>query len=207
MHAKFLQVDGGKMSKRLGNVHTVADVLARGHSARALRYALTRGHYRQPLNFTWEGMKDAESALESLDDLAARLRRIAGDALAGESELGRELVRAARAELEAALDDDLNVPRALAPLFCLRASAQEGKLGRAAAEDALRFLREANAVLAVIEVDPPLIDAEIEGLIAERRAARKRKDYAEADRIRALLLARGIALEDTASGAQWKRVR
>jgi cysteinyl-tRNA synthetase len=78
IHAKFLQVDGGKMSKSLGNVYNLDDVLEKGFSPRALRFCLIRGHYRQPLNFTWDILKESAAALENLDDLAARLRRTAG---------------------------------------------------------------------------------------------------------------------------------
>ncbi|HUR29548.1 MAG TPA: cysteine--tRNA ligase, partial [Planctomycetota bacterium] len=143
MHSKFLQVDGGKMSKSLGNTYSVDDVIARGFTARALRFALLRGHYRQPLNYTWEVQKDAASALASLDDMVARLRRIEKgepDSASG----GSDLVATARAEFVAGMDDDLNVARAISGLFGLRTAVLEGRVAGAAAKEALQLLEEAN---------------------------------------------------------------
>ena len=208
MHAKFLQVDGGKMSKSLGNVYTVSDVVDRGYEPRVLRYSLLRGHYRQPLNFTWAVMDDSKKAIENLDRMFETLTRIAeADEGAAEGDGGADLVAAARAEFEAAMNDDLNVPRALAAVFTLRTQVNEGKLGAAAAADGLAFLREVDDVLDVIRTEKVAgdDDAEIDALIAARKAARENKDWAESDRIRDELDARGILVEDGASGTTWRR--
>jgi cysteinyl-tRNA synthetase len=206
MHSKFLQVDGGKMSKSLGNVWNLDDVRARGFDPRVLRYALIRAHYRQPLNFTWDAMKDAQSALESLDDLVVRLRSTQrGVGAAEEPAAGRDLVEEARRVFAEGMDDDLNVSKALPALFNLRTQVLEGRLGSEAAGEALGFVREANHVLAVIQTEDQLLDADVEQLIAERQAARKARDFARADAIRDELAAKGIALEDTPQGVVWKR--
>ena len=206
MHTKFLQVDGGKMSKRLGNVYTLDDVERHGFSMRALRFALLRGHYRQPLNFTWDSMRDTASALEKLDDLAARLHRLAsGEECAQEPLQGQEMVDAARAEFEASMNDDLNVPRALPALFGLRSLVLEGQLGREAAGAAMTFLKGANRVLGVMDLEAGELDAEIQSRIEAREAARKARNFAESDRIRDELLAKGIVLEDTPQGVVWRR--
>jgi cysteinyl-tRNA synthetase len=204
MHSKFLQVDGGKMSKSLGNVYTLDDVAAKGYQPRQLRFALIRGHYRAPLNFTWDAMKDAASSLENLDDLVVRLRRAAKDA-EGDAARGLDLVAAARATFEEGMDDDLNVSRALPGLSALRALVLEGKLGRDAAAKALEFVTAANGVLGCISVEEELLAADIEALIEKRQAARKAKDFKESDRIRDELLAKGIVLEDTPKGVVWRK--
>jgi cysteinyl-tRNA synthetase len=207
MHAKFLQVDGGKMSKSLGNVWNLGDVVERGFSPRALRFALIRGHYRQPLNFSWEILREAASALESLDDLARRLRRVAAGEEPGApgAEEGAELVDQARAGFVEAMNDDLSTPQALSTLFVLRKHVLEGRLGSAAARRALAFLEEADTVLAVLELGEDELEEEIRRRIDERQAARARRDFAAADAIRDALLAQGIALEDTPAGVVWRR--
>jgi cysteinyl-tRNA synthetase len=202
MHTKFLQVDGGKMAKSLGNTYTLDDVRERGFSLRALRYCLIRGHYRQPLNFTWEILAESAAALDGLDDLVVRLRRAAGEAV---PEREAASVVAAREAFEAALGDDLNMPEALAALFGLRQTVVREGLEPGAAAAALELVLAANGVLGVIETEEQSIDAEVEALIEARVAARAARDWAEADRIRDELLERGITLEDTPEGTLWRR--
>jgi cysteinyl-tRNA synthetase len=207
MHTKFLQVDGGKMSKRLGNTYSIDDIRAKGFEARHLRFCLMRGHYRQPLNFTWAILAESRAVLDNLDDLAARLRRAqGGDGAAPSSDDGLEEVADAVAEFTAGMDDDLNTPRAIAALMGLRSHALEGRLGSSAAAQALQFLEhKANKVLGCIRVAEEFIDADIDRAIQARKDARARKDFKESDRIRDELLARGIVLEDTPKGVIWKR--
>ncbi len=202
MHAKFLKVDGGKMAKSLGNVFTLDDAAERGFEIRVLRYALIRGHYRRPLNFTWDIMKESRSALENLDDLVLRLRRRAGDAALAE---GSSPAREAREGFEAALNDDLNMPEALASLFELRNRVMQDEPDPSAAAEAFAFVLRANEVLGVIRTEEETVDAGIEALIEARTAARESKDWAESDRIRDELLERGIVLEDTPDGTIWRK--
>src|SRR6185437_11844503 len=114
LHCAHLLVDGQKMAKSLGNFYTVPDVLAKGYTGRELRYALLRVHYRVPLNFTWEGMKEARESLARTDEWLGRLRE------AMEKGTGQRAASNAHRPMqkfEEALDDDLNISAALGFLF------------------------------------------------------------------------------------------
>src|SRR6185437_855369 len=107
-------VDGQKMAKSLGNFYTVQDILAKGYTGRELRYALLRVHYRVPLNFTWEGMKEARESLGRIDEWLTRLRE---KSEAAKAEPATPNPGGPTAEFEDALDDDLNISAALGYLF------------------------------------------------------------------------------------------
>jgi len=206
MHAKFLQVDGGKMSKSLGNVWNLDDVKQRGYAPRVLRFALIRGHYRGPLNFTWGILDEARSALEKLDDLCTRVREAAaGTRAADDPEAGAGALEAAAQRFEQAMNDDLNVPMALSGLFELRAAVLEGGIGRAAAGRALGFLERAHAALGVLRLEEETLDARMAALIQARAEARARKDWAASDRIRDEIAGLGVVLQDTPQGVVWRR--
>ena len=206
MHAKFLQVDGGKMSKRLGNVYTLPDIVARGYEPRHLRFALLRGHYRSPLNFTWAVMDEVRARLGNLADVVQLLHGVArGDGAHADPAQGLELAARSRAAFEAAMDEDLNVPMALAALDGLRKPVLDGLVGKDGAAALLAFLGDADAVLGVLQLAEQQSDAEIEALIAEREAARKAKDWARSDALRDELARRGIELKDTPDGVKWLR--
>jgi len=210
MHAKFLQVDGGKMSKSLGNFYTLQDVVDRGFEPRVLRYTLLRGHYRQPLNFTWDIMEESRSALKKLDDLVARLRRVeAGEEGSSDPGAGTELVEAALAGFDEAMNDDLNTPQALAALFSLRDHVVQERLGQAAAKQGIQLMERVEDALGVLRLEEEILDgdeaAKIEALIAERDQARRDKDWARSDEIRDELLAQGILLEDQGGKTVWRR--
>jgi cysteinyl-tRNA synthetase len=242
MHSKFLTVDGGKMSKSLGNVYSLPDVLARGYSVQALRFVLLRGHYRQPLDFTWATLDEAKSALAGLEELTAAMRaRLAsgaveaagspvpvvgaaaqrgpaessaplqspaplqpGAATGSPGDPGLARVARARAEFEAALDDDLAVPEALAALFSLRSEVIHAPLSPAATQAVLDLLALVDAALGIL-LPAAQPDAEIEALVAARQAARAAKNWAEADRLRKELDGRGIVLQDSPQGVLWHR--
>jgi len=200
MHAKFLQVDGGKMSKSLGNVWNLDDVKTRDFTPRALRFALIRGHYRGPLNFTWGILEEAQSALEKLDEFPQLLARAARGPKAGES----ALVTAER-RFDEGMDDDLNVPQALAALFELRTALLADGCDSLVVPGARRFLARAHAALGVLKLEEETLDARLDALLTDYKAARAKKDYATSDRIRGEFVALGFVIQDTPQGTVWRK--
>jgi len=201
-----------KMSKSLGNVYNLQDVQERGFRASALRYLYLGVHYRKQLKFSWTAMTQAEEALKRLCDFLARLDNVAeGSASA---DVGSRL-EAARAEFTARILDDLNTAAALGVVFdlvrALNSLIDAGQLGTADAAAVRQTFEEFDAVLGVLalrraeEQQPPVPVEEIERFIDARRQARLARNFAEADRIRAELDARGIVLEDTGTVTRWKR--
>ena len=207
MHAAHLMVDGEKMAKSKGNFYTLRDLLARGHEPRSLRLNLLSTHYRSLLNFTFEGLRQSTSEVQRLDDLASRLEREPAQAGSDES-FDRRAERAADG-FGAALADDLNVSEALGALFRLVRDAHvamnKGELPAASRRVLAAVLDRINEVLGVMDRPEVVLNSEIEDLIEQRIQARKVKDFAQADRIRDELAARGIILEDTPQGTVWKR--
>jgi len=208
MHAAHLMVDGQKMSKSKGNFYTLRDLLERGHEPRAIRLLLMSTHYRTPLNFTFQALAQATAELQRLDDLTGRLEREPG------AEEGRNEAYEARVEAETeafgeALGDDLNISEALGAVFRLvretHVALDKNELPRASADKLRAALGRLDGVLALLERPEVAADEKIDELIVRRNEARSGKDFAEADRIRDELAARGILLEDTPGGTIWKR--
>ena len=222
LHAEHLLVEGEKMSKSLGNFYTLRDLFAKGYKPSTLRFLLSSVPYRKQLNFTFDGLQQAASSVERLRNFAGRLQQ--GKFPPGKQKGMAARVEQASEEFDAGLSDDLNTARALAAVFDLVRDANiamdkgEFRQGDVAAVQAL--LATFDRVFAVLEdTDAERLhvlgygakeagpgDAEIEKLIAEREAARKRRDFAAADRIRKELADRGILIEDTRDGGvRWKR--
>jgi cysteinyl-tRNA synthetase len=202
MHAQHLQdAVGEKMSKRLKNFTTLRDLVAEGYQPRAIRYALLTGaHYRSPLAFSPELLKAADSAIKRLDEFAVRLGPIPAEA---------EPTADVRQRWDDALRDDLNLPAAAGHLFefikAFNARLESSKVTPGERAGAMALLRHANRILDVVEF-PEVVDAEVDRLIAERQAARDRRDFARADEIRQQLLRIDIQLDDTKRGTRWKRL-
>jgi cysteinyl-tRNA synthetase len=200
MHNGFVNIASEKMSKSLGNVLLVHELLKQA-PGEAIRLALLSAHYRQPLDWTEAGLREAKAQLD-------RLYR-ALDGLKDATAAGNE----APAGFVAALADDLNTPKALAELHQLANAANKATApaDRAAIKGQLQA---AGMLLGLLQQDPAAwlkgdvaasVDvAEVESLIAARREARARKDWAESDRIRDVLAARGILLEDKAGETTWR---
>jgi cysteinyl-tRNA synthetase len=212
VHVEHLIIDNEKMSKSLGNVYNVQDVVNQGFRPSTLRYLLLSSHYRKQLRFSWDTLHQADEALRRLADLVTRLDTVAG----GErhADIGDALTRA-RHDFDAALEADLNTSAGLAVAFdlvrTLNTAIDEGRLGADDAADARALFAHVDDVLGVLslrrqeDARPPVDPAEIERLIEQRQAARRRRDFAESDRIRDDLAGRGILLEDGPGGTRWKR--
>jgi cysteinyl-tRNA synthetase len=215
-HVEFLMIEeeerSEKMSKSLGNVYNLEDIVAQGFRPSALRYLYLGTHYRKQLKFSWSAMAQAEEALKRLTDFLARLDGLpAGSASSDVSSRVQEAATAFADHVRA----DLNVAAGLGVMFDLvralnsRIDAGELHSGDAAAirETFDRFDRVLGifALRRTEDEQPPVPIDEIEQLIQARRAARGARNFAEADKIRKDLDARGILLEDTATGTRWKR--
>ena len=212
VHVEFLNLDHEKMSKSLGNVYNLQDILDRGFRASALRYLLMSVHYRKQLTFSFDILTQADAALTRLTDFLARVDRVEG----GEAHPDVQArVESARQEFRTHIADDLNVPGAMGVMFELlrelNATIDAKRIGRPDADVIRTTFEEFDRVLGVIslrraeEAAPPVPEAEITALIEERRLARVNRQFARADDIRKDLEARGILLEDSTAGTRWKR--
>jgi cysteinyl-tRNA synthetase len=210
MHAEFLLVEGQKMSKSLGNFFTLRDILERGYAPETVRYLLTSVPYRKSLNFTFEGLKSAATAIDRLRNYQLRLETARFPE--GVNETIAQRTEEANRQFTEALDDDLNTAEALAAVFeYIRETNSAMDAGLFAAGNmagAKTFLQLFDSVFDVLKPAAragSLSDADIEALAKERNQAKKARNFARSDEIRNQLSAEGILLEDTKDGVRWKR--
>ena len=222
VHVEHLMIDtdseaesqGGpeKMSKSLGNVYNLQDVVDHGFRPSALRYLYLGVHYRKQLKFSWHAMGQAEESLKRLTDFLARLETVPARAPNPAIE---SRVQEAAAAFSAHITSDVNAAAAIGVMFelvrALNSAIDAGELGAADAAAVRAAFERFDRVLGILALrraedeQPPVPVDEIERQIEARRAARLSRNFAEADRIRKDLDARGIVLEDTGSTTRWKR--
>jgi len=211
LHSEFLLVEGQKMSKSLGNYFTLRDLLdERGYQPEAIRYLLASVPHRKQLNFTFDGLKSAATAIDRLRNFKLRVET---DRFADgmNEQLSTRTALACKAFTDG-MNDDLNTAGALGAVFEYVRDANsamdagEFRAGNTkAALDLLELFDRIFDVLEPTKTADHLADSEVEALIAEREAARKSKNFARSDEIRQQLLAKGVILEDTKAGVRWKR--
>ncbi len=217
VHVEHLMIDdeeksSEKMSKSLGNVYNLEDLATHGVRASALRYLYLQTHYRKQLKFSWAVMAQAEEAAKRLTDFLARLDTLPHGAA---SPSATERLREAETAFGQHVAQDLNTAAALGTIFdlvrALNSAIDAGELHDADAPAVRGAFERFDRVLGVLslrraeDARPPVPVDEIDQQIEARRAARASRNFAEADRIRKDLEARGILLEDTAAGTRWKQ--
>ena len=237
-HARFLLVEGEKMSKSLGNFFTLRDLVLKGHKPSSIRYLLASVPYRNQLNFTFDGLQQAAASVERLRNFRSRLTM--GNFAQGSDPGMTALASEASAKLREALDDDLNTAQAQAAIFDMvrlaNAAIDSEKLKKGDVAALLSVLAQFDEIFAVLNDDDlpkmkqiadwagaeerekdispqlqnvlrsaALSDSEIDQQVADMVAARKDRDFARSDSIRAQLTAQGIIIEQTKEGVRWRR--
>lgn len=212
MHCAHLQVDGKKMSKSLGNFYTLRQVLAKGYSGREIRYELIGTHYRQGLNFTFTSLNANRAALARLDEFYAKVQESAKNAPAGQDEstalshLPNWAIELEKRFSEA-LDDDLNIAGALGALFD---GVHEGNkafpMDSQTAHAVSTLWKRLDSVLGLLIPPVAEVPAELTAMAEARVAAKKAKNFAEADRLRDAIAAAGWTVQDTPTGPKLKKI-
>ena len=195
------------MSKSLGNFYTLREMLKEGHDPLSIRFLLLSSHYRVQLNFTFDGLKQANESVNRLQDFLRRLRDC--QATDGYSDDLGNSTKTFEQAFENAMNDDLNMPIALSSLFDFVRETNRWldnkEMPSRNLTEILTLLERIDTVLDVMVSDEVMLTDELRGLISSRDEARKNKDWKTADRIRDQLYERGLILEDTANGSKLKK--
>lgn len=213
MHNGFVKVDSVKMSKSLGNFSTIRETLTK-FKPKVVRLFLIQKHYRSPIDFTEEGLEQAQKSLMRIEDFLRKMKAVNGEALAGEMSLKvKAVLDEAKIKFEDSMDDDFETPGALAAVFGLIKSintlmvSSDFNFTAADSQAVLDFITKVDQVLGVFHLAKEVISEEVEKLITEREAARQNKDWARSDELRDLLSKEhGIVVEDTPKGTLWKKI-
>ena len=210
LHNEYMMVEGKKMSKRFNNFYTLRDVIAMGYSPKAVRYLLLSTNYRQPLNFTFDGLKAAQQSVDRMFEFLDKLEMfVNADKKKGDSKKVSLLLKTVNDAFTKEMDNDLNTSGALAAIFDFMREINtlmlEQNLSPEDADKCVMAIREFDEVLGVLEREKESVDTEVDALILQRENARKKKDFKTADKIRDELKERGILLDDTPLGVKWRK--
>ena len=214
VHNAFVNVDGEKMSKSLGNFFTIRDIV-KHFPYKVIRFFIVSGHYRMPINFSDELLRASQTGLQRIATSAANLKfALSSDSYEGmdedASKVLDEAVKEAVDSFVSHMDDDLNTADAVTDIFGLVKAANtaiDSKASKASLQNALDKLTEITDVLGLdIAEDPEEIPEEIMDLVEQRAAAKKEKNFAEADRIRDLITSKGYSVKDTPNGPQVEKL-
>ncbi len=205
LHSEHLIVEGEKMSKSLGNMYTIKDIIEKGYNGKTIRYLLSSAHYRAKLNFTEAGLNQAKSSIERFQDFFQRIKEFT------EGKEHLEIINSCndvKKRFENAMDNDLNVPEALAVIFEFIRNIN--RVIDSNESDDLNLTIVTNTIIQLdtvfgfLQFDEEKVPENIKVLIEKREKARISKDWEKADKIRDELLKKGVILEDTVNGVNWK---
>ena len=197
MHCEFLLIDGGKMSKSLGNTYLVQDLIDKGYEALAYKMMCFTSHYRNKLNFTWEALESSQNALN-------RLREGYKKHLEGNAKIEEEVIQEYKKRFLEAINDDLNMPVAMSVVWDVVKNSNKSKQF---AELLLDFDKVLGVDIQKSEIKREIeIPEEIKDLIEKRKIARENKDWALSDKIRDELKEKGYIVKDTKEGTMIEKI-
>ena len=207
IHAEHLIVEGKKMSKSEGNFFTLRDLLDKGYDANHIRFLLIASHYRSQLNFTFDGIKQAKENIDRIQESYSKVKSLETET--GCNRVLSEITKGSIDSFEGAMDDDLDMPVALASIFRfvrdLNKYLDDNEVLEENKSEILDYFKKINSILGILSNETIKLDEEIKQLIRERDEAREKKDWNKSDKIRDELLKRGYVVEDTEKGTRIKR--
>ncbi len=209
MHTRFLNIEGEKMSKSLGNFMRLQDIEKKGFEPLALRYLFLITHYRTPLNFTWEGLKAADTAWKRVLEFVDVLKNL--KIKYGHNDEIDELIEKSREAFKEAVNNDLNTPKAVSVLFDFMNKVNkfiaEKKLDQKNVLESYNLVKDFDSVLAILKEEEEFkAPKDVKKLLEDREKARKEKDWTKADEIREKIKKKGFIILDSDSGPRLKKV-
>lgn len=197
MHCEFLLIDGGKMSKSLGNTYLVQDIINKGYEALAYKMMCFTSHYRNKLNFTWEALESSQNALNRLRDGYQKHN-------SGTEKINEDIINEYKLKFQEAINDDLNMPVAMSVIWDI---VKNPKKSKQLADLLLDFDRVLGVDIQKVSDNKKLeLPDEIKSLMEKRKQARENKDWALSDKIRDELKEKGYIVKDTKEGMQIERI-